>query len=259
MSTFAKVVQFLAQDAGLKLTVETAQEFLADPEAALYLLPVRDSWGVVQQFPVHAQFSRQLMAADVIHFQQGKWIPRLVILDVFRRLVVENAGDLDIRQSAYVIGRGECARVAAGFAAQNGYRNIFIVDEMVGSNRENIQHLSRLFLGVRFSELLNSQLVLNAEPGSLIINADDLIDQKLLLQDISYFNFMTLNGFVLDAEVGTSENLLYYEAKKANLKASSGYEMLYWYMCELTHLLDISWTLSKEEGVEKIKTFIQSS
>lgn len=258
ITAMASFLQALSDENKWDIQVEAQLDFDKKSGAEIYLMPVKGSWAHISSFPVHTQFTRQLQAADVIHREQDSWIPRLLVLDVFKKLLVDYAHDLDTRHAAYVIGKGECARVAAGFAAQLGYKHVFMVDEFEEANEENIQILTRLYWGVKFEGLLNSQLVLNATLGSLIINGDDLVEQKLLLQDISYFNFMSSHGFVLDAELNASDQLLYFEAQKAGLKSSSGFEMTYLYIQEVLRLLNLSWEIDKEAAVAKIKTFVQA-
>jgi hypothetical protein len=263
LSFYGRCFQGLSNENNWDLEVVASPVLNLKENSELILLPLKDSWSFVGDSTIHTSAVSSLRACDIIHKEQGRWIPRLLSSDILKRLVVEKAGNLDFRHAAYVIGTAEGGRVASAFCAQLGFRHIVIIVESIGASDESISLLRKLYLGVEFEELLASQLVLRGTLGSLIINSDILSSHETLLEDVSYFNFMAEGGFILDVEVESRaesgaepSRLLYNEAIKAGLRSSSGLQLSYYYIQKALELLNIKWNLDEKNGVEKIRTFI---
>lgn len=256
-SFLAKVIKALSDKHGWGFEFEVHPAF--DPQttkADFVQLAIRGSWGVVGELPLHTREVKLFQACDFIYRENAKWIPRLLMHDVTKKLVVARAGHLDIRYAAYVLGRDESARVAAAFCAQAGYRHIVVVVEESGVGASSVAPLRSLFLGVEFEEMLNSQLVLRGTLGSIIMNAEELTTQPALLEDVAYFNFIIDSGFVLDSEIGKEANLLFDEALKAGLHAASGIELRFFYLQHFLQSIGIDWQVDEDEALDFLRTFI---
>lgn len=187
--------------------------------AAVKVAPVL-SKDIVPQLKILPTQVRALQCVDSFFSEDGSWYPRLVLQEALRNVLIKEARDLDIRVPAFVVGHNEEARVASAVLAEMGISEIYLVGE-IASLRQQQDILSRSQLGIRFHILPPQDLTLQAVSSGIVINTVDLSQDRELLVDLSYFNFMKADGYVLDLNLLPLENLLLEEAQKAELRVLS--------------------------------------
>ncbi|NUN06933.1 MAG: hypothetical protein HUU57_14370, partial [Bdellovibrio sp.] len=133
---------------------------------------------------------------------------------------VSEARDLDIRAPAFVVGDNNDARVAAAVLADLGIAEVYLIGSLDKLHAHQ-RILSRSQVGVRFNIMAAEDLTVQAVNVGVVINTENLTEQKALLVDLSYFNFMMRLGYVLDANLLPVQNLLLEEAEKADLRVLS--------------------------------------
>lgn len=163
---------------------------------------------------------RSLECFDSFFWEEENWYPRVVKHEVIRHLLISCARDLDIRSPAFVVGFGAEIRIVASVLAHLGFREVVLVGDMSDiAHQKNI--LTRSFLGVHFELLDSEHLTLQALSASIIINTWDLSQHQALLTDLSYFNFMKEDGYVLDLFSMSQNNVFLQEAQSAHLRVLS--------------------------------------
>ncbi|MGZ3772651.1 MAG: hypothetical protein ACXVCY_14785 [Pseudobdellovibrionaceae bacterium] len=173
---------------------------------------------IISQLKVLSSRVRDLGVLDSLFQENGVWYPRLLLYDALRLVLVNEASDLDVRAPAFVVGSTEEARVAVATLADIGISDFYMVGDTERLNHEKEVLLRSLF-GIRIQILPPEDLTIQALSAGVMINTMDLTNQKSLLMDLSYFNYMKQNGYVLDLNISGKHQLLLEEAEKADLKA----------------------------------------
>ncbi|WP_413561020.1 hypothetical protein [Bdellovibrio sp. HCB209] len=150
--------------------------------------------------------------------EDKKWYPRLLFYEAIHDVLVHKARDLDIRVPAFIVGDGECLRIAAAVCTELGYSEIYLIGENTVQLHREARLLSRGNLGIKFKVLPIEELTIQAVSASLIINTIHLPSESELLKDLSYFNFMNTGGYAFDCHLGNLHSELMEEAERAELK-----------------------------------------
>ncbi|KHD87813.1 MAG: hypothetical protein OM95_12445 [Bdellovibrio sp. ArHS] len=219
LSSMAKYLEFFSRKKSLSWIVEHHAVFsfeIMQGASAVKIAPAL-SEEILSQLRVLPTQVRTSQVLDSFFPEEGGWYPRLLLHESIRTVLVQEARDLDIRAPAFVVGEGKESRVAAGVLAEMGISEIYLVGDP-GVLEPQRQILSRQQLGIRFHILNPEDLTLQAVSAGIVINTMDLRDNKSLLTDLSYFNFMKRAGYALDLNLFPVENLLLEEAERADLK-----------------------------------------
>lgn len=219
-STLFRFLQFLAaKKSGLFDLVkhdQYAPELLEGADAALFSFEQsRMLYPSLQVLPTQV---RLLECFDFYLPENSKWYPRLLFYEAIHNVLVKRARDLDIRVPAFIVGQGECLRVAAAVCTELGYSEIYLIGENAAELHRESRILSRGNLGIKFTVLPIEELTIQAVSASLIINTVQLPHESELLKDLSYFNFMNTGGYAFDCHLGNLESELMEEAERAELK-----------------------------------------
>ncbi|WP_413578276.1 hypothetical protein ACLVWU_07015 [Bdellovibrio sp. HCB290] len=220
-STLFRFLQFAAKKRPELLEIEHhpvySEALLKGADAALFSFEqARALYPSLQVLPAQV---RMLECFDLSMPEGDKWYPRLLLYDALRKVLVEEARDLDIRMPAFIVGEGEYLRTAAAVCTELGFREIYLMGENITQLHREARILSRGNLGIKFIVLAVEELTIQAISASLIINTGQLPPDSELLTDLSYFNFMTNGGYAFDCHLGNLQSELMDEAKQAELRA----------------------------------------
>lgn len=221
-SHFFKFLQFLSQRKGWGWSFESHFEFSQNILATATAVRVAPalSHEILEKLSVVPTLVRGVECLDSFFFEDGAWYPRLLLHEALRLVFVSEAKDLDIRVPAYVVGNKNELRVVAAVLVEMGVAEIFLIGD-TEILKEHLRILLRSQLGVVFHVLPPEELTLQDVNVGVVVNLEDLSEQKSLLVDLSYFNFMKRAGYVMDLNLVPLENLLLEEAEKADLRVLS--------------------------------------
>ena len=175
-----------------------------------------------------------LKTADVFFSRDKGWEPGLCLFTGLHEALIASAKSLDLRMSAYVIGKGSYVRQVAAAVLGLGYRRVVLVAEDEADLHRQKEILTRVYVGAECVVLPSYQLTLQTVGASLVVNATDLTDEKELAGDLAYFNFMSPGGLVVDLEDPSDENPLLEEAGRAGLRILPSHQVQAW--IEWTHV-----------------------
>lgn len=227
-SLFSTYLKALGEKLGDSFEVAPVAGFSKDllkDAAAIAVNPVLSAEVFTHVSVVPTQV-RSLEAVDSFFKDEGGWVCRIISFEAMRRLLVERAKEMDIRNPAFVIGDGVKARIAGSVLAHMGFSDIYLVSEDGQALDEMISKLSKSYIGIRFHSLVASELTMQALSASILVNTLDLTQDKALLNDLSYFNFMKREGMVLDYNLeGFDNHALLEEAERADLRLIDCAEM----------------------------------
>ncbi|MBV2167454.1 MAG: hypothetical protein KUL82_01995 [Bdellovibrio sp.] len=219
MGFFMKYLRTLSEKKGWGWVFEVHSEF--SPELLKGATAVKVEPSLSPQVLSHMKvLPTQVRAVEVVDslFQEaGSWYPRLLLHESMRSVLVTNARDLDIRAPAFVVGDNEAARVVSAVLVEMGIADIYLIGD-VSKLQSQKDILTRSQLGVRFHILPMEDLTLQSVSAGIVVNVVDLSQQKSLLTDLSYFNFMKGTGYALDLNLFPIHNLLLEEAERAELR-----------------------------------------
>lgn len=196
-----------------------------EAEAAALRLPLAASPEVLKNFPNLPAMVRWLECGDSLVHENKEWWPRLFSYEALRKLIIQHEPNLDISHSAFVIGSGRAARLAAAAIAALGFSNICLVDENTDALQAEAVYLRRFLLGVEIGEVEAHTLTRRKTAASLLVNTMAFQDDSTVLGDLSYFNFMSAGGAVVDFSEVTLTSTLLEEARQASLSVLSGVEL----------------------------------
>jgi len=156
--------------------------------------------------------------------ESGIW-PQCLMREALHELIIQKASRLDTQMRAYVTGSGASMRVALAMLVQLGFSEINIVVDEPEMAQSILSEVNKTFLLVNFHVLRNTDLTLQPNNGSLLINTVRLEEKGELIEDLSYLNFISLDGLVVDLNLQPVSNQLMEEAGNVGLKILSGIEL----------------------------------
>lgn len=161
---------------------------------------------------------RSVLALDYFFKDEGGWMCRVLEFESLREVLVARAKEMDTLKPAFVVGDGAKVRIAAAVIADLGFSEIYLVSENAEELQANMQAISKSYIGIQFNSLMANELTMQALNASLLINTADLGQNTPLLNDLSYFNFMSHGGLVFDYNLeGYDNDSLLEEADRAQL------------------------------------------
>jgi shikimate dehydrogenase len=219
-SFFFRFLEHLAQKNSWALEFHHSTEFSPEIYAQAQGIAVDMSMSrpLLDDCQLQTTLVRNLQCLDSFFKDDGAWLPRNLTYEALRRVLITSARDLDIRQPAFVVGHGEKMRVVASLLSEVGFKDIYLVSTDLADLEEEIEFLTRRQLGVRYHKVPADELTMQVVSAAIVINSDDLSTDEPLLSDLSYFNYMKGNGYVLDMHWDAEHNLLLEEAVNAELK-----------------------------------------
>lgn len=171
-------------------------------------------------------------------------------------MIRSGVASLDVRKIAYVTGSNAWSRIFAILAAQLGFKKVIFVVKTLEENHQLLADLSAIAFGVEFSSMLESELTLQPNNASLLINTVAEQEEPALISDLSYLNYLSLSGLVIDVHESNLKSLLIEETRNSKITLIDGFTVQsfleYWLLNKQTGLL----TSSFGDYVEKRKSFL---
>jgi hypothetical protein len=155
----------------------------------------------------------------------GRWWPHSYLKLALHEKIAERAPALDCTQIAYVTGDNFVMQVAVSVAVQLGFSSIHIVVSHPEQSKDWTKVLQRKYFGIEFKLISSSDLTLQKNNGSLLINTVDSQQSEGLMEDLSYLNFLLAGGLVVDLNILPLKNHLIEEATHVGLPVLAGSEV----------------------------------
>ncbi len=164
------------------------------------------------------------MADSLIREREKVWL-RCFVRESLRLLIMQKAASLDTHAVCYITGTGGLARMAAVVASQLGYQKMILV----AMDREKAdlfcQNLQKLFFGLSFEILQESELTLQPNNGSLLLNTAVPDKDPEIMEDLTYLNYLKKDGLVVDLPNSFLINSLMEEAIHVGIRTLPGSEL----------------------------------
>lgn len=229
---FLEHLKILMNEQGVELHIEMASagQTWAELQRRLkgfraVLIDVNQSPELVRQIPILPTEVRSLYCADGIFLEDGQWWPRLDLKDAIHELIVKKGKNLDIKETAFIIGEGVFLRLLGALAASFGFARVTMVGLSEEDVQQQIRFLQQAFVGIDWRMMEASQLTMQTSTATLLMNALSIKSHEHIVNDLAYFNFMKPQGLFVDLNMWPFENLLLEEAGRASLRSISGIEV----------------------------------
>lgn len=192
------------------------QTVLADEKFSMQILPR------FHELPAEIVESQ---CVDSVFYETGHWWPRCLLKTAIRYWITERAPELNIQEAAYVSGSGSYARAAIASLINLGYHKINLIDQNEELLNEMVQKLNRRFFKVDFRVIKDSELTLQPNDGSILVNTLEAETHGEFLEDLAYLNFISKKGLVIDIPYAEKDHNLILEAQQVGLKLVRGFEI----------------------------------
>ncbi len=219
-STLYRFLKFLAEDKKMDFEFVHQGEFTDEVKKEAYAILVDPSLssGLLKKIAVQPAQVQSLQSLDSFFKSENSWYPRLLTFEALRRVFVERARDLDIRRPAFVVAQGAMTRILASVLTQVGFADIYLIGSDSDDLAREQKYLSSTHLGIRFTQIPTSELTMQSVSAAVMINAMDLASDQDLMNDLSYFNFMKGEGYILDLNLENEDSPFIEEARNAELR-----------------------------------------
>lgn len=160
--------------------------------------------------------------ADLLIRQQKHLWPKLLSRHALRLSIIQAASDLDSHSVGYVTGKGPMARMAAAVLIQLGFERLAILSDDPVLVEKEISFMRRKYFGIQIHFLSESEMTMQPNNGSIIINTIAHDKESNILDDLPYLNYIKKEGLVVDLPFATGPNQLIDEAEHVGMRVLSG-------------------------------------
>lgn len=198
----------------MKELSELAPEF--DTKALtedLYLFELEDTEALIASIESTNAEVRSIKGFDALLRMNKKLWPRVYTRAALRYSIVRQATVLDTKEAAYVTGVGTRARAVISVLVELGYSRICMVWPDQQEAEKVIQEFKRNFFLVDIKWLADRELTLQPNNGSILVNTRPHEAGSVLVDDLSYLNFLQSQGLVVEFYSDGKPNKIIQEAQ----------------------------------------------
>ncbi len=178
-----------------------------------------------------------LKSLDGMRFDsvQGYW-PELLLRDSLFEYLAQRIKNLDVSQTAFIVGSDGLARAAIAGLIKLGFSRINITSDNDDSARSLIEDFNKIFFNVAFEFTKKSDVTILPGTHGTVVNTFSILDSESVPSEIYYFNFLKKGGWVVDLIDVPMNSPFTRIAEDIGANVIKGYEVLSHY--------DIKWSES---------------
>jgi len=219
-SLFAEYFEFLSAQQKWDWVVQNEDHFNQESirTADAVLVDTTLSPAILPKLTTMPAQIRNIGCMDSLFKDDGSWYPRLLLFESLRQVIVDKAHDVDTNSPAFVVGDNEAACTAVAVLTHMGYSDVYMTSENEEVLKKVMSFLRQGHIGVKIHGIAASELTMHSVSCSIAVNCLPIEENKVLLADLSYFNFMKRTGIVVELNLLPVENVLLEESEKAGLR-----------------------------------------
>jgi shikimate 5-dehydrogenase len=130
-----------------------------------------------------------------------------------------------MRASVMVAGAGGAARAAIAAFFKAGFRKFLITNFDESEAAQMMDEVKRRFFSLDLQWVEMDKIVLLPGESAVLVNCTPVVEDNILLSELSYLNFLKRPGFLFDLAISEKESPLTHEAKDAGVQVINGLEM----------------------------------
>jgi len=212
-------------------------------------LDIESGFKLLSAYAQRPNIVNLLANMDHLVFEKGHWWPQLLVFEALRLGMIHKVRNIDTLSCGYVVGSNQLGAVSAAVLISMGIRKVYWLGERLEFLKEKIQNLQAHFVGVEFKSYPVSTITTLLEKGAVLICAINLGNQRDLLADLLYFNYIKKGGLVGNIIASAGKDTFLQEAEKAELAPFSA----------LNLNLELDWQLIHKLGLSNKISFSQFS
>lgn len=184
----------------LGIAQATFEEAVEKPDALVVLLDPSRSEEILAKYSNRSQDLELLRVVDCLVFEGGRLWPHCLYRKAFQEVVYDKSPALDTSLRCYVAGDHPLIPVALESFSRLGYSQFHWIAGDAAAVTPTIERMRRFLIGMKINLLKSSELNLQANNGSLILNGITAEKDQAILDDLAYLNFLQPPGLILDLE-----------------------------------------------------------
>lgn len=169
--------------------------------------------------------ARQNKSADGFIKHAGQFWPRLILHQALAPLLSIKKYDLDSQGRVMVFGSSVQSRQALFSIARFGFKRYAILGETSQTTEDFLQESGQYAWATDRIGLNSSTLTLVPGIYSVVLNTLNEASEVTIQEEISYFNYLSQVGVVLDFKLRTQRSLFLTEAEKIGARVIRGQEI----------------------------------
>ncbi len=186
---------------------------------------IESSPALMDLFSHHPVLVRESSCFDFIHFQNEKYWPELFLMEALSQKIVLKAPRLNTHSIAYVTGSTAMVRLVIAVLFKLGFKQFNIVSDDLDQSALLMEELKRKFFSINVNLIKNTELTLQPNNGSVLMNTLSFDSKSIILEDLYYLNFISKDGLVVDMNFFSEANNLIDEAKHVSMLYLTGIEV----------------------------------
>lgn len=183
-----------------------------------------------EKFPADLMFLR---SADCAIRENSEWWLRSLLTESVRRLIIHSHLNFDLSGKAVVVGTGAGARASVMALVKIGLEHINVVGIDKMAFDVLLQDFKRFCFNVDLKYIPAENIKLLGREHTILINTTPLGPENSLLEDLTFFNYLTEGAFIIDLNLDSGDNPLVKEAQSLGKPVFNGFDVmllkdLYW-------------------------------
>jgi shikimate 5-dehydrogenase len=163
-------------------------------------------------------------SADLLVKENNKWWPRSLMKESLVRQIGLRQ-EISIMEPVLIVGASDHSRAVIAALIHAGFSRVNVTDRFNERGEHLVSQLQKQFFSVKFD--YTPQVSLTTLPGiySLVVNAALEIDETELISDLSYFNFLSPKGVVMDLDISRQDTQLISAARQVEATVIEGLDL----------------------------------
>lgn len=202
---------------------------------------------------------RQTGFVDSLEWVKGRYVLYNVLRAHALEIIIKNRSSLNVNQKVYIAGHGPWASFFALVAFQMGFRSFVLISQQTGDAGLLTERLAKFCFGAKFEELYHSDLTLQPNNGTLLVNTIGPDESSELMSDLAYLNFLSPHGLVVETHTTLGMTALSEEALGSKIPVISAAQMrAFVEFVQLRKIETINFSESAESFAEKREVYFST-
>ncbi len=231
---------------------------LVVPQAKVIIIDPQESADWFHRTKKVTQDLQRVQFTDSVWFDHGKYWPKALYPAALHDLIVRIGKKLDTRAWAYVAGVGPWARLAVVAAFDLGYRKVRVISNEDEGFQDLASKIRKFCFGIEMELLKTSDVTLQPNNGSLLINTFDLSTDKDMLTTLLYLNFIRRPALIVDVPFNYQQSELLQEGQSAGFDVISGVDVRGLYDFLLLQKMGIETKLDWNQYLTLWRSFLEA-
>lgn len=155
----------------------------------------------LKRFARRTQQVQDVGCFDYVEKKDKELWPDLILWKEFTQVLVSQVKQMDFSAVAYIVGANPVATCVLTGLVHLGFQKIRWIIHDDDFIPEEIDRIQKTYFGLQLEILSSSKLSLRSVDGAILVNTTTFENRPEMLQDISYFNFIRQDSFVVDLDL----------------------------------------------------------